>query len=436
MRVMPRHVVWFPTRAGWELEPLLDVPCETGGARSMHELAVCLAALGRAVEVRGAFSRTELERLGAAAGAMPELPTSSRPLDSNDVLLAPEGISDPLLWAHAVLSPARLIIVLLAPPGTVGWPFVADWHSRPVPAVDPDQVALPEHFRALAAAGAELWTNMPKIVELAAAAGVACAFIGDGSPVPYPTASRKLVDVAFLGHHRWADRARSVARQLDPSLTWRELPHAHNAEILRMLSESRVLIHPMGVEGHGRILHEARGVGTVPVTLNTNPYTVGADEQHGCVAVGSVDEMPDAIHELLREPARLAHLRARAMRSVREQTDWDRFLARVETALAAPRTHDDGRAARAMIGVRLRDYDAAMTGEAPAEVVAWRELRARLAALERERDELVAERDALVGERTRPVPASNWLSFCARSRASGRTRPWRRWLRRSSDARP
>lgn len=395
---MPRYVVWYPTRVGWELEPLLDVSCDTGGSRSMHELAVGLAAIGRAVEVRGAFSRAELERLGAAAGAMPDLPTSPRPLDSDDVLFAPEGIGDPLLWAHAILSPARLIIVLLSPPGTVGWPFVADWHSRPVPAVAPDQVALPEHFRALTAAGAELWTHMPRVVELAAAAGVACAFIGGGSPVPYPVAPRKLVDVAILGHSRWADRARSIVRQLDPSLKWRELPYAPNAEILRMVSESHVLIHPMGVEGHGRILQEARGVGTVPVTLNTNPYTVGADEHHGCVAVGSVDEMPNAIHTLLRDPARLAHLRERAITSVREQVDWDSYLARIETALAQPRMHDDGRAARALIGVRLREYDAAMTGDAPAEVVAWRELRARLAALERERDELVAERDALMGE--------------------------------------
>jgi chromosome segregation ATPase len=149
----------------------------------------------------------------------------------------------------------------------------------------------------------------------------------------------------------------------------------------------------MRIEGHSRIGQEARAMGAVVVTLDSNRYAVGLDDAGGAVAVASVDEMPAVVEALLADPGRLSALRERAMRSAREQVDWSTYVRRVGAALARD-DDDSARAARGQIGERIRDGDEAARERERALEAAAREVHETAAMLHRE----VAVRDRRLTE--------------------------------------
>ena len=198
----------------------------------MHELAVAIAATGRRVELRGDVDLEELELLGSAAGAMPEVPSAPRRPGPDDVVLMAEGYSDPRTFGYLSLSAARLILLILAPPGLFGWPFVDGW-SRPSPEEVPiETLARADHFRAAARPGFELWSPMPRLASRVEAAGLDCEVIGNGRPLPYPMALPKRYDVVTLAANRWAGFARRVTRNLSPSVSHYEIPACANSQVL------------------------------------------------------------------------------------------------------------------------------------------------------------------------------------------------------------
>jgi glycosyltransferase involved in cell wall biosynthesis len=398
-----RYVIWIPEPGDqtWPLPGVIPSGWGFGGRRTMHELAVAIAASGRRVELRGDVDVDELRVLAEAAGAMPELPTEPRGLDRGDVVILTEGSDDPITFARAALSPARAIVMLLGPPGLIGWPFTAGW-LRPSPlTVSLDAVAQPEHFRAMAGMGLELWTHMPRMAERAEAAGVPCAFIGKGRPLPYPEPLPKRYDVVTMAANRWAPWAKEVTARLDGGVTHHEIAGATNAEVLEQLGQARVLIHPLRIEGDSRLGREARAMGAVPVVLDSSPFGVGLDEQGGAVTVASVEEMPTAVMVLLRDQARLRELAERGMRSARAEVDWSAFVARVEEALRRPAPRDPSRDARAAIGRRVMEREAAAHArlESEREVAVEQlrgEARATLERVEAEHEQSVREHKATV----------------------------------------
>lgn len=381
MSIRQRCVVWVPRQPD---DPEGRLPAAEaadmlgGGERSLHEIAVALAAAGHAVELRGNVHRGELAALTDAAGVDVELPREPRVIGPGDVVIAPEGIDDPLVWSKLVLSGARTVLALLAPPGVFGWDLGAAWGAA--------------RLRAATALGLELWTHMPRLAAEAQAAGVRCEMIGTGRPMPYPEPAPKRYDVGTFARNRWSADARAVADRLGPDVT-RLVVEGTNDEVLEQLGQTRVLIHPMRLEGHSRIGCEARAMGAVVVTLDDNSYAVGIGEDTGAVAVASLDEMPATVEALLSDPGRLEALRDRAMRTAREQIDWDSYVRRVDAALA--REGDDpARAARGQIGERIRDHDNDARERERTLAAAAGELRERVEMLHRE----VAVRDRLVSE--------------------------------------
>ncbi len=366
----------------------------------MHELAVAIAAGGHAVEIRGRVAADEVAELSAAAGAGPELPSEPRDIAADDVVLVPEGLSDPLLWSRLVLSPARVVVLMLAPPGLFGWPFVDGWVPAPAPDVLLDTLARPQHFQAMAALGLEIWTHMPHLAELARDAGVPCAFIGNGRPLPYPEPQAKRYDVAMITRRPWGPRAQTVVERLGPQIS-RVCIEGTNADVLRQLGQSRILIHPLHIEGNSRIGYEARSMGTVPIALQSNAFAVGLNDAGGAVTVPSLDDMPEAVAALLADPARLGELRERGMATARRQLDWPTYVSRVNDALNSGRA-DPGRAARATIGraliadseeSRRRADDLDARRVALEDQVAHEQTLARtqLAAVSAQRDDIAAE---------------------------------------------
>jgi hypothetical protein len=351
-------VVWLPSRdAGWMLPPA--EPYENdwleGGRRTMHELTVAIAATGREVEFRGEMSLRVLDELAAAAGARPLLPDRPRQLTASDTVIVNDGVTDPAIYARLALSPARVALMMLAPLGLMGWPFTEDrWSPPDFETVEVASVAQPEHHRGAAALGFELWTHSPGMQRAAAVAGVDCRFVGNGQPAPFPDPpAAKDIDVVTISGNRWAVLARPVAEELDRmGVETVALPDAVHGEMLRAFGRARILIHAARVEGHSRIGCEARAMGAVPVTLDTNPFAVGLDEAGGSVAVPAVAEMAGAVRDLLRDPGRLERLSATASRTAREQVDWATYLRRVDEALEGAGA-DPGRGARGAIGERL-----------------------------------------------------------------------------------
>ncbi len=353
----------MPGVPSWALPPAKNGPCLSGGHRSLHELAVAIATTGRTVEVRGQFDFAELSALAEAAGAMPGLPEEPRRPQRGDVVVMPEGFDDPLTFGIVALSEARAILLLLAPSGLFGWSFLADWHLEHPHEIAIDSVALAEHHRAMKAMGFELWTESPRMAERIEAIGIGCETIGVGRPIPYPAPPPKQYDVVTFAHNRWADLARSVVSRLDGAVTHHEIPSSSYEDVLRQLGQARVLIHPMRVEGGSRIGQEARGMGTVPIVLGSNPYSLGLDEPGGAVQVSSLDEMPATVTELLRDHARLTELRERGVEAVKAQIDWEPFVGRVDAALSREAPDDPGRGARAAIGNRLEHTEALLRAE-------------------------------------------------------------------------
>jgi glycosyltransferase involved in cell wall biosynthesis len=389
-----RHVVWIQVAGdrGWELPPAIPrngVGWGHGGRRDLHELAVAIAASGRPTGIRGDVDVDELRVLGEAAGAVPDLPTEPRRLDRGDLVVMEEGgTADSVPFARAGLSAARAIIMLLAPPGLFGWPFVDGW-SHPSPATVPiSTLAQPEHFRAMAGLGFELWTHQPQLVERAEAAGVACTYIGNGRPMPFPQPLPKRYDVVTLAVNRWAQQAREVVARLDDGVTHHEIPMSTNAEVLEALGQARVFIHPTRVEGDSTLGREARAMGTVPVVLNTSPFAVGLDDAGGAVAVAALADMPAAVMALLRDAPRLRELADRGMRTARIQADWGSYVARVDEALRRPPIDDPTRAARAAFGAEILARETTARAQHRAELLATVErLEAECGRHERERDD-------------------------------------------------
>jgi hypothetical protein len=217
-----------------------------------------------------------------------------------------------------------------------------------------DSVALPEHFRAMAALGVDLWTHMLPIQERALAVGASCEFIGNGDPLPAAVAPDvKDVPVAYLQANGWRSFAERVAAEMQTPV--HGIPEGDHDTVMEAVAAARVLLWPARVTGHGRVLWEARMRGTVVVGLSSNIYAVGLEESCGAIAVDSLERMPEVVESLLADPPRLRALSQAGVRSAREQVDWQRYLQRVDGAITATegRTQDDSASARAAIGDRV-----------------------------------------------------------------------------------
>jgi hypothetical protein len=338
-----------------------------GGLRTLHELAVAIAATGRPVELRGMVFKPTLDELSAATGTPPLLARESRRPSADDLVIVPEGWTEPMAYARLAFSPARTVLLLLAPPGLFGWSFAPSWSRPSALTVDLAQLARPEHFQAMASLGFELWTPSERLAETARAAGVACKWIGNGQPTVPAQGCVKTIDVVWIEDNKWASLARRVAAGLH--VPHRSIPSSPHEDLLRQLGEGRVLLWPSRIEGHARISVEARAVGTVPVALSTNPYAAGLSEEGGCVVVDSLEDMPAAVHALLAQAGRLAELSTRAVKTAREQIDWSTYLTRVDGALSQPAPHDPGRGTRTVIGSQ---FEAVFAGLRVAEARLWR----------------------------------------------------------------
>jgi hypothetical protein len=323
-----------------------------GGGRSLHELAVAIAATGRDVELRGRVSRPELARLADAAGAAPRVDLPVRRPGAGEVVIVPEGYQHAVQYARLSLSPARRILLLLGPPGLTGWPFTADWSGKPDPlTVALDAVARPEHFRAMDQAGFDLWTHSPGMAQAVEESGVACTLIGTGTPLPFPVPGNRPHDVVWVQANRWAPLARSVVERLEATtLGVPEVPHTR---MLELLGTGRTLVWPSRIEGQSRIQIEARAAGTVPVALDSNRFAAGLDEAGGAVLVGSLEEMVEEIHRLLADPGRSGELSTRARRAALAQVDWESYVGRVDRALDTVPSRDPAGETRALLAAAL-----------------------------------------------------------------------------------
>jgi hypothetical protein len=345
-----------PEPVRWGLPPaeLHEDSFIAGGVRTLHELAVAAAVTGREVELRGPVSRPVLDALAEVAGARPALPPQERRPTEQDIVVCLGGGYDLLRFARYVLSPARFVLALLAPPGLTGWSFASGWYPPSHLTVPLDSLARPEHFRAMAALGVDLWTHMTRVHELAGAAGARCTFIGNGDPLPPPPPpAAKDVPVAYLEANGWRPLAEQVARGMRTPVQM--IPAGEHETVMDAIARAKVLLWPARVTGHGRVLWEARSRGTVVVGLSSNVYATGLDEESGALAVDSLERMPDVVESLLADPERLQALAEAGRRSAREQVDWVRYLERVDTAIAATeqRPEDAASGARAAIGERL-----------------------------------------------------------------------------------
>jgi hypothetical protein len=299
------------------------------------------------------------------------------------LVIVPDGWTDPLAYARICLSPARLVMMLLAPPGLFGWPFQAGWtRSDPTFAVL-EELAVPDHFRAIEALGFELWSNNQRLADAARSAGVDCEWIGGGVPMPFPQPGGKTYDVVLVEANRWAPLARIVAAKLN-GVSILRIPEVDNEELLRLLGQARILIWPSRVEGHSRIQSEARAMGTVPVAL-PNPFAVGLSAEEGAMIVSSLEEMPGAIERLLADPIKLGNLAALGVHTARNQLDWERFVARVEAVLNKPERQNPGCSARGEFGRVLQPH---------------MDLRDELESARKQRDAVLSEFAAFRGQRS------------------------------------
>jgi hypothetical protein len=304
-----------------------------GGERTLYELAAAVAALGFEVELRGDVSRQDLEEICEHAGGRPNVGMDPRRPARNDLVILPEGLGNRRIYAAVALSPARAVMMLLGPPGLFGPALREGWVPPDPLKVDVTSVGRPEHFRAIASLGFELWSNAPAIGAASLAAGVPCSVIGTGQPIPFPPPGPKTEDVVYLESNRWAPLARRVVKALGGRAV--SIPEGDRGSVLRRLASARVLILPARIEGQARLQIEARAVGTVPVTLRSNRFAARMGDDGGTVVVESVDEMPAAINRLLADSAGLEERAARAVRTARAQADWGAFVSRVKAVMGS-----------------------------------------------------------------------------------------------------
>jgi hypothetical protein len=393
-----------PNPASWSLPPAESHEHTgiIGGLRTLHELAVAVAATGRTVELRGPVSRPVLDALADAAGVRPELPGEARRPTATDIVVFLEGEPDPFRYARNVLSSARLVLAMLAPTGEFGWPFVSPWQLGSPLTVALDGLARPEHLRAIAALDIDLWTHMKPVHQLARTLGTPCTFIGSGDPTPLPAVPAvKDIPVAYLEANRWRPLAEEVARKMSTPVQM--IPKGDHETAMGTLARAQVLLWPARVEGDGRLPREARARGVVVVGLASNIYATGLDEASGAIAVDRLEQMPAVVEELLADTARLEELSRAGRRSAGEQVEWAPYVERVDVALAEieARPEDPAASARATFGERLMD----MRDERVRAIRRVQELDSQLAdatarveCLDRE---LVSARDALGRHATR-----------------------------------
>jgi len=351
-----------------------------GGERSLYEFATAAASAGFETELRGEIVATALDQMTEAAGAKVSVGFEPRRPEPEDIVVVPEGWTDPLSYARVAFSPARTLLLILGPPGLVGWNFQEGWVAPDILTVDPHSPARPESFQGMAALGFELLTNAVSLAESAQVSGVACTYVGRGTPLPYPDVADKTHDVAVVASNRWAGIADEVAARLGTDSIQRIGP-SDNAEMMRLLGTARVLPWPAPIDTTSRFMNEARAMGTVPVVLDT-PFLRGVNEDTGGVLVRSLDEMVDAIDDLLADPLRLAALAERAALAARELTDWDRYVAAVGDVLSAPaeRAVAAGSARAAVgrsLGAYLGEAAAAELADGPSLRTAYDALRRR-----------------------------------------------------------
>lgn len=72
------------------------------------------------------------------------------------------------------------------------------------------------------------------------------------------------------------------------------------------------------------------------MSLRSNRYAFGMDQDGGAVLVDSVEEMAAAIDKLLAVPEQLQSLSSRAVATARAQMDWSAFVARIGEVLDRP----------------------------------------------------------------------------------------------------
>ncbi|HEY2768940.1 MAG TPA: glycosyltransferase [Solirubrobacteraceae bacterium] len=334
----------------------VDRPFLYGGEHNLYQIAFAAASLGYEVELRGWLHRPSFDQLSRATGVEPRAEMPARKPEPDDVVVVPEGWRNPLDYARLVLSPARLVMAILAAPGLFGWPFVADPWEPPDPlTVRPDRLARPEHFRGMDALGLTLVSSSPGLVAAAQAAGVECAFLGTGLPswAPPPPVE-KTVDVAALLDNRWAGLAEQVLSELD-GLTVDRIETVSNEELVARLARARTLVWPSRIEGQARISWEARSVGTVPVALGSNPFAVGLDEAHGAVVVDDIEEIARAIRSLLADEPHRAELSRLGRETAPAEVSWEPYVERVAAFLAGlrGRGRDPSRAPLAGMGRAL-----------------------------------------------------------------------------------
>jgi hypothetical protein len=350
----------------------------------MYELAFALAELGHDVELRGCISRAAFDELREATGRHPRIDAPARRPEAGEVVLLLEGFADPLAFGAVALSAARPVLLLLAPAGLMGWSFEPGWSLPDPQTVDLDSVNRPASYRAMAALGFELWTHSDGIVAAAAAAGVACRWVGNGTPGPVPEPVPARHDVVVVGGNRWEPLARQVVDGLDADVVVTRA--GGNAELLAQLGSARLLVHPMRTEGTSRLAVEARLVGTVPVVLD-HPFGAGFSEADGVVVVPDLEAMRPAVAALLADPARIDALAAAGRRFAERWRDWPSYLERVDAAIRSPVT-GDGAGARAEIGSAI---DALVAGARDEQLElrrAFTEIEAHARALEVDRDAL------------------------------------------------
>lgn len=331
----PRIVIASSDPAAiWDLPEAIEytrASSLSGGQQSLHELAVAARVAGYEVEVRGEYSPALYDRLEAATGVRPETPSDRRRPQEGDIVITDEGGWDPLRFGRLVLSPARTVLGVFAPPALFGWPFAGHPRHLDPLTLDLDDLARPEHFQAMAALGVAIFTPMRRLHDLAWREGVHSHLIGSGTPLAPPAVAVKDIEVAYLERSRWRELAEQAVSKL--SVPVHAIGVGRHEEVVAQIARAKVLVWPARIEGHGRVLWEARASGTIVVALSSNVFATGLGDAGGSVAVDSIEEIPAAVESLLADDARRDALAQVARESALEQVDWQRYVERVDRAI-------------------------------------------------------------------------------------------------------
>ena len=162
----------------------MDNPKDCAGIRSLHELAVAVAATGREIELRGEFDMAVLTSLSEAAGAMPTVHLEPRLPTADDLVIILEGTPSMLDAACASLSPAQYILFMLDPPGLLGWAFESGLTMPDPLVVSTSSIDTVDSFKNISECGFSVWTNSSRLASACIEAGVACTDIGIGYSLP------------------------------------------------------------------------------------------------------------------------------------------------------------------------------------------------------------------------------------------------------------